>query len=756
MVGRTGRSPVRVAVGAVAIGLLALTLGAGSAGAIGADEGLRGGGSGVEVTLEVEAGVDGLFLAGGTVPVTVTIESDRSIEGTLEAFVQTELDPQQFGFGQADAPGPLMAVEVEVPSAGSRRVDMTLGVSGGAADGTVRVRFLGDDDEDPLATARADLEADWDTELVAILHDGSSEPAGIESERFPAMSEERLAVFHAVATDRGDVPGFDAYHSVYSPDSVLAGLNEAWQQALISWVEHGGQLLVDGSYPTWLLDAITAASGTTAVALGLGSVRPAEGAMVAAVANSPVASWPDQRGLSSQVTLALWFDLGTLASRTSELAGFSQPDLGGIGMAVVIYLVVVGPLVFFATRRRRWLRWVVPPVLAVIGTGLVFSISDQLETVVDPAHISVVHLGPTQADQFSMVGVSDDWDLGDAVEFPPTWTPAAVSWIGPGGEPSSLEQRAERTAQGMVVEPTSDENFGSVAARGPIPTPGSIELTEIDVTWQRTRGKVTNSTELDLDNVVMWGPMGARKIGDLDAGETESFVFDAEGSGGLIEAISLVGSGQFNNLGLPQFDVGGDVEEMAPLELLGLDLTYYRRYVSPNELVIIGWTNQLPTAATVGGRAVSTGRTLVVQHLSDTGVGYQSGRQIRPWGWVPGSDQGWNQFNFVNRGGIGPDPDSEPPGPVLRFDVGDVDAALELSGNHPVFRPPQFWVGDEFVDVEVDRIEQEREGFDGDPLTSYWVGAVPDAAINDGVVLVALPEFAPQSSELYLREVPDG
>ena len=182
-----------------------------------------------QTPLRVAAGFDGRFIPGARVPVQVTVEADRLVEGTLRVTYPREGEPT-------------IEMPVEVPG-GSVKV-FTLVVPT-RLDGTAPSRVVLEHDGQTTAARIPRLERLRDEELVAL--DRSLLAGGPLPGPAPLVAETGTARF-AELSEALLAQAPDSLESVtvigLGPDG-LDALGPRAREALLRWVALGGSLYID-------------------------------------------------------------------------------------------------------------------------------------------------------------------------------------------------------------------------------------------------------------------------------------------------------------------------------------------------------------------------------------------------------------------------------------------------------------------------------------------------------------------------------
>jgi hypothetical protein len=515
------------------------------------------------VRITIEAGYDNRYTGTQWVPVSVTVESPRAIEGDLE--VSSE---------QVDGSASSHSLAIEVPGGGKKRFDLL--VPAPAQDRQVAARIVVGDEVVGTASAAPLLLRGG--ALVGVLAD--SIPSGIEGiQAEPAQIEMVPALLAPEQLDLG-AAALGALSYVVADADDIEALSDAQRDALVDWTTAGGRVLIAAERPAAAPDLgpatelrwnpagtevaeadRTLADGAIGVADGgLGEVMVTPGNLVDVTRAVYEAALRAPPLIASVGNEGPFNDFG--ASPEDELvrAGRGGEDLrlGWFVGFLVVYLVLVGPVNYFLLRRRgrKELLWVTIPVLAMAFSGVAYGLArgSRGDLVAKTA-------GIVWADRYGQRGLSvatvSSGTGGTRTFTFPTKVAMAPTFTSIGG--STQEGTTRITSDGAEV--AIDTSPFSVHAAG-----GAIDDFEgfIDARVERTSGgelryELTNRTPYQLRDIVLIEGTAAADAGDLEPGATtsETFVRDpqfrfgrSQIGGGLRRALdgrlrSLLGAGFF-------------------------------------------------------------------------------------------------------------------------------------------------------------------------------------------------------------------
>lgn len=588
------------------------------------------------VTLRAEAGISGFVAPGRAFPITVTIATDRLVDGTIEAAVP--------GMGAAQ----VVERPVEVSGGSTARFTLLAPAAPDSA-GRATVRLVG-------AGVAAEATAEWNVDLGQELVGVFPEPAGPSGSlpgAVPLVVDAGVARLVAIEPELldGGALVLEPLDQVVASPGEVADLGEDAKAALLTWIDGGGQLVVAGDGAAAALDQVlppewrpVQGGGQRA---GLGQVRAVGDDWQRTLAPSPTRSTLEEEIMAS--------DLGSfvdesLAQRLGEDAGFDLPEPGRLAWLLAGYVALMGPVAFMVVRRlrRREVAWVGLPALAMVSTGLVFATGSSLRDAAETAQVTVYEVGPdgALATTWSLVPSAHGGEVG--VELPEGWSGrAADDGLGPDfgvdvtgrplGQTGGSDVRLSTGADARLVQDVGPGGFALLEARGPATEmAGALGVTATSAADGEVTGTVRNTLDVPLHEVAAFaGRARAVEIGTLAAGETRDFriadatrfawgdppepgvwPIDPDGAavmpGPVIIDRAVVEDGTVLRA---EVGAGGDSFERAddgdgdraPVVLSAWNQTLRRtgsNYRPSGQVVLAGWTDELaaPVSPT-GGRA---------------------------------------------------------------------------------------------------------------------------------------------------------
>lgn len=545
-----------------------------------------------ETTILVDAGYAGSFVAGKEVPVRIRVSADRLLRGTLEV-----------GIGSPENGVPV-AMPVEVPG-GSQKEFLIVASSGPnpAQSPDVVARLLQDDQI--VASGHMTVRTAVDTEIVGLL------PGALRGRPVPGPAplvvDAGTARFAAIG--EGDLEQAPA--SLGPLSTLVADVDEIGRLApgaragVLRWLEDGGRLMVDsarGQVVPGLPDAWQPGARGRAAA-GRGEVVATGGAVAAGRWSGLVE--PSGRGI---VSAGFGGEL-PLASTLAADAGLRTPEISWLVGFLAAYVIVVGPVVFFAVRRRGRpeLAWVAVPLVALLFTSGSWAVGRNLRKATQLVHASVLTSGTGPPVATSYVGVFSRSGETARIGFPSGWSTGTFAGAGGAARPNLVTQTSAGPEARLALEAGQ---FGMVSATGPAPGDGAggLQVSATSDAGGRVTGSVRNATPFRLDGVALFVGTDAVGVGGLAPGEESPFSV-------------LTGQDRFDG-GNPEFMVWGGLGMGTPDSPADFGLWQAVRSTgdlnlfTPDSVLAAGWTRDFVPDIRVGGRkARPEGRTVVLSRV---------------------------------------------------------------------------------------------------------------------------------------------
>ena len=540
-----------------------------------------------ETTLQVDAGYAGSFVAGKEVPVRIRVSADRLLRGTLEVGVGSQEN------------GVPVAMAVEVPG-GSQKEFLVTAPSGFNQSPDVVARLLQGDQV--VASGTVAVRSSAETELVGLLPGAlrgrpvpGQVPLAVDAgtARFAAIGEAELEQAPA---------SLGPLSTLVADVDELARLSPGARAGVLRWIESGGRLLVDsarGQAVPGLPDAWQPGPQARAVA-GLGEVVATAGAVAAG-------RWSGLIEPSGRATASARFGGEVpLASTLAADAGLRTPEIGWLVAFLAVYVVIAGPVVFFAVRRRGRpeLAWVAVPLVALLFSSGSWAVGRNLRKATELVHATVLTNSAGGPLATSYVGVFSRSGETARIGFPAGWTSGTFVDFGPAATPTLLTQ----TSGGPEARlPLDTGQFGIVHGTGPtdVPGAGGLEVSAVAEGGGRVSGEVRNATPFRVDRVAVFVGSDTALVGELRPGEKRIFTVNTG------QARFDGGNPGFRAWGGPQVGEPDTVADFglwqAVLHGGGVNL------LAPDVAVAAGWTREFSPEVRVGSRrATPEGRTVVL------------------------------------------------------------------------------------------------------------------------------------------------
>lgn len=269
----------------------------------------------------------------------------------------------------------------------------------------------------------------------------------------------------------------------------------------------------------------------------------------------------------------------------STLPALDVPPAELLLLVIVAYILLIGPVSYFVLRRvdRRELAWVTAPLLVVLFTACSYGIGRTMkggDVLVN--EISVIRTaaegGSATVDTFAGI-VSPDrstYDLtveADAL----IGQLARTDGLARSSSDVEIDQGEPAHLRGLTIPVFG---FESVRATGIVEHDAAL-----DVTWSTRDGEVigtvTNTSDVEIDDVAYISSVGGERIGDLAPGTSAEFSLPGLNFNGSSAADQVYGFGGFET---------GDEEQR---------LVTLRRQVIDS---LVGYASFAPSVADVGRR----------------------------------------------------------------------------------------------------------------------------------------------------------
>ena len=311
------------------------------------------------------------------------------------------------------------------------------------------------------------------------------------------------------------------------PASGLLDLAPAARAGLLSWVDAGGQLLVDSApgAPVEGLPAAWQPGPSGRVGAGRGTILATGGAMSAGRWAGLVE--PTVRGEAAAGSISA----GQRVSQSLAVdAGLSSRGAGWLTAFLLVYVAVAGPITYVVLRRKRReeLAWIVIPVVAVLFATGSYAEGRDLRAA-GTAHETVIVSGSGVAGgptAFSFVGLIAQRTETVSVGFPGDWRVRMSSEGFDGTQGGVVEVGLGRATQEARM-PLNSGQMGVAFAAGPVAAGDGLAVTAA-VRDGRLAGTVRNGTGFEVDRAAVVVGTRAVEVGTLGAGEEKAWSMSGE------------------------------------------------------------------------------------------------------------------------------------------------------------------------------------------------------------------------------------
>ncbi|MGH9280269.1 MAG: hypothetical protein ACRD12_19480 [Acidimicrobiales bacterium] len=540
-------------------------------------------------TLEVEAGYAGTYIPGQPVPVRVRVTADRLLSAPLEVTLN----------------GPPTAVRIEVPGGTTKDFLIVMPMSAGATRATTVTARLPDGSRTPPA-ATASLVPIGDEEVVGLF------PGALGGRAAPGpaplavdVGTARFVALGPLEIDR--VPdSLAALATIGVGGDELARMAPSVRAGLLRWVEAGGRLLVDappGSPVPGLPDDWQPGDERRAGA-GAGEVRLTAGAMAGGRWAGLVE--PTRRPSNEDFFFGGGPPLGGVLAGE---AGFRVPRFSWLVGFLVLYVAVVGPVLYLVLRRRRRpeLGWVAIPVIALLFTTASYAGGRNLRPSAPLVHGTILSTGAHGSTAITFVGVSSRSGGTARLAYPPGWLAGGGAEAGVDlASMTEVNTTGSGGPEGRV--PLDAGQFAVVSGRGPAGVQGQLEVHASSDADGVVTGTVRNGTPFDLDGLALLVGNSGTRLGPLAAGQMQEWTVNGAG-------IPLGGQPpvEFTIWGRPAMTESSQRDMLTSLALWNAARRAGVPTPDRGQPVAVGWTRQYELPVTSGDSdARPRGQTLVL------------------------------------------------------------------------------------------------------------------------------------------------
>lgn len=442
--------------------------------------------------VEVDAGyAGGNYVPGRSVPVRVSVASDRLLQGELRVEI--------------DVPGENVPVVVPLEVAGGNAKTIVVALPTQASDDDLQIvaSIAG-------ASASTEVQFDDDVELIGLL------PGVVEETPPPTPVRMDLGTARFGQIDEATLAAPGALGSlgtlVAGPDG-LTDLDDGMRRNVLTWLDEGGRLVVDSAVgdPVVGLPDEWQPDGASRVAAGRGEVRAVDGAVSRG-------RWAE---LAEPTALLMPPD-GTMRGQfineevSRSLAGDSGLELPGVRALIVFlvaYVLLAGPVTYVLIRRKRRpnLAWIAIGAVAAVFTGTAFVGGHDIRSNTQAAHASYVETGPAGARSFSYLGLISPSGTDPTIRLPGDWTASGYvsPWMDGMVEPGITAGPRRVELQGdAVVSPLGLQagGYGLMTAWGPVDDTVAAQGLEVSATTTpdgTVRGTLRNTTDVALHHTLV-------------------------------------------------------------------------------------------------------------------------------------------------------------------------------------------------------------------------------------------------------------
>lgn len=400
----------------------------------------------------------------------------------------------------------------------------------------------------------------------------------------------------------------------------VGALSPEQRSALLQWVHLGGRLLVDeapGTATAGLYDT----SGDGRASAGNGEIVAVDGAIAAGRWTGliePTERWSSQeRG-----------DSGMITDLVAQDANIRQAGLGGLSVFLLLYVFLVGPVMFLVLRqsgRRQW-AWAGIPGIALVFTIGAYVLGRDLRSNARPAHASILISSPAGSLAKSWVGVNSTRGGTAKIRFPREWSAQSSMFNGNGSRAG--RDKLNDQADGLEARiPLGPGEFGLLEAQGPVRQPGGLEIVAAPATDKDTgegtiSGTIKNTLPFAVEGVYVAVGSTAHSIGNIPAGQTADWVapapvvaFGNQSIADQIAATSFDGS-RFDRANFGRRALVSEAQRaLGWTDAAGTVSAY-------------GWTSEYSPPVAAGGTRQIRGTTLVVGLAAIPG-GFPGGGDVR-------------------------------------------------------------------------------------------------------------------------------
>jgi hypothetical protein len=566
------------------------------------------------VTVTAELGARGSVSANAPIPIRVTVTADRTVRGTVRAVTNA-------GPGMTNVERDLTVV------AGSTKsfwMVVPWSPFFGSVNG-VRVTLREDGERSTTVEAIRGAASTMVGVLPKLANDVSP-PNNITMQADLGVA--RSAVLPLDLLELGPA-AIATFATIAGSSADLAALTASARTTLLHWMNHGGRLLIDDDLngqlpPEWTPKGSRGPAGEGEVWLTQGALGRGEWGryVMPGVTDNEAGSrfgFQGDFGFNGNGQTALIRDAGLRLNR-----------LGSVLVIVGIYVVLVGPVMFFVLRRAKRLPagWLTIPALSLLATALVLVAGARTRQGSSAAHGSVYELSPAGAEAH-VTGLVIARSPGErGLALPAGWT-QSVSPFGFGFDGTPLTMRY--TDRGATLSrPLGSGQAATLSAVGPSNAPtDQLSVTATSKANGEVTGTVRNTGSTELADVAVFAERKGLLIGPLAPGAEKPFAIDRAtanfGAGPAAQVWQATGDPRFGGFAVATTAApfGSDAPPAEPTapppEPQVADLALWSQFTSGRmtgrdrgSVRATGWRrNATAPVTTLNGAAITAGRIAV-------------------------------------------------------------------------------------------------------------------------------------------------
>ncbi len=480
--------------------------------------------------IDLEAGYPGTAHAGQWVPVTTTIRNrGPAFRGTLRVVTQWithEPDLVRVGpYRGVPQPPTVYRLPVMLPGAGANRFTMHVLANGDL----VRADLL-DAADRSVAANQAALRVGAVAPVVAVISDRGNALDPLRYVHVPGS----LGEVQVVRFKPEDVPPsgvlLRAFDIIAIDDATTAALSSHQRTALLDYLESGGSLLVAGGgalaegSPPLLVEAARGQGRLLTTGMDLAAEPFATLDFLQQVVARLLPGPPARVGTGSYFGHPLLERSQRIDRLLPQLRAPELPPAGLLGLLLLAYVVLVGPLHFVLLRRmgRRHLAWVTLPAIAILVTAVAYGLALRSK-------------GPDLlANRFRVVHLEEGWGrayvetyTGIFVPHPGTYTvrlpgdPYVATLDGGsyGAVVGGMQRAGGRSPVDLQLLDVSAWSLRGFSTEEFAPAPGTLEQ-RLQLRDGRLVGMVTNRLPFALTDAVAIAGDSYQAVGEVAAGRS--------------------------------------------------------------------------------------------------------------------------------------------------------------------------------------------------------------------------------------------